>query len=56
MRDKVPQSDCDGSVAVSRDPGFPKHGAMLRIGARGAAGCSDMGVRKLCAYPNFLQF
>src|SRR3954463_12782879 len=54
MPDKSPQSDCDGGVFVSRDTGFPKHGAMLRIGARGEAGCSDTGgkeARRLLELP-----
>jgi len=56
MSNKVPQSDCEGDVAVGRDTGFPKHGAMLRIGARGKRGAARWGVGKLVAYSNFLQF
>ena len=56
MPDKVPQSDCKGDVAVGRDTGFPKHGAMLRIGARGKRGAAGWGARKLGAYSNIPQF
>jgi hypothetical protein len=43
MPDKIPQSDCEGDVAAGRDTGFPKHGAMLRIGARGKRGAARRG-------------
>ncbi len=56
MPDKIPQSDCEGDVAAGRDTGFPKHGAMLRIGARGKRGAARWGVRKLGAYSTCLQF
>jgi hypothetical protein len=52
MPDKIPQSDCKGDVAVGRDTGFPKHGAMLRIGARGKRGAARWGVGKI----NRVQF
>ena len=56
MPDKIPQSDCKGDMAVGRDTGFPKHGAMLRIGARGKRGAARWGVWKLGTYSNFMQF
>jgi hypothetical protein len=56
MPDKIPQSDCKGDVAVRRDTGFPKHGAMLRNGARGKRGAARWGERKLGAYSTCLQF
>jgi hypothetical protein len=56
MPDKIPQSDCNRDVAVGRDTGFPKHGAMLRIGARGKRSAARWGVGKLGAYSNFSQF
>jgi len=56
MPDKISQSYCEGDGAVSRDTGFPKHGAMLRIGARGKRGAARWGVGKLGAYSNFMQF
>ena len=43
MPDKIPQSDCKGDMAVGRNTGFPKHGAMLRIGARGSGVQQDWG-------------
>jgi hypothetical protein len=56
MPDKISQSYCEGDGAVSRDTGFPKHGAMLRIGARGKRGAARWGIGKLVAYSNFSQF
>jgi hypothetical protein len=54
MPDKIPQSDCEGDVAAGRDTGFPKHGAMLRIGARGKRGAARWGgmeARRLLELP-----
>jgi hypothetical protein len=56
MPGTLEQGDRNRGVAASRDTGFPKHDAMLRISAPGEAGCSDMGVSKIGAYSNNLQF
>jgi len=45
MPHEVPQNDRDGGLAVGRDTGFPKHGAMLRIGAWGKRGAATLGRR-----------